>query len=51
MKLRLKQGENDSVKIGRGVRQRGCMSPIIFNLYGEYLMEEVLAEVGDFKIG
>ena len=27
------------------------MSPILFNLYGEYLMKEALAEVGDFKIG
>ena len=26
-------------------------SPILFNLYGEYLMKEALAEVGDFKIG
>ena len=27
------------------------MSPILFNLYGEYLMKEALDEVGDFKIG
>ena len=27
------------------------MSPILFNLHGEYLMKEVLAEIGDFKIG
>jgi Reverse transcriptase (RNA-dependent DNA polymerase). len=27
------------------------MSPILFNLYGEYLMKEALAKVGDFKIG
>jgi Reverse transcriptase (RNA-dependent DNA polymerase). len=27
------------------------MSPILFNLYGEYLMKETLAEVGHFKIG
>ena len=27
------------------------MSPILFNLYGEYLMKEALVEVGDFKIG
>ena len=27
------------------------MSPILFNLNGEYLTKEALAEVGDFKIG
>ena len=26
------QGETDSVKIGRGVRQRCCMSPILFKI-------------------
>ena len=30
---------------------RCCMLPILFNLYGEYLMTEALAEVGDFNIG
>ena len=33
---------------GRGVRQRCCMSPILFKLCGGYLMKEVLAEVGDW---
>jgi Reverse transcriptase (RNA-dependent DNA polymerase). len=47
VKLRLNQGETDSVKIWRGC----CMSPILFNLYGEYLIKKALAEVGDFKIG
>ena len=37
--------------IGRGFREGGCMSPILFNLYLEYLMKEELAEVGVFKIG
>ena len=36
VKLRFNQGETDSVKIVRGVRQGCCMSPILFNLYGEY---------------
>jgi Reverse transcriptase (RNA-dependent DNA polymerase). len=48
VKLRRNQGETDSVKIGRGVKQGCCMSSILINLYGEYLM---LAEVEDFKIG
>ena len=51
VKLRLNQGETDCVKIGRGVRQGYCMSPILFNLHGEYLMKDALTEVGDFKIG
>ena len=51
VKLHLNQGETDSAKIGKGVRQGCCMSPILFNLYGEYLMKEALAEVGDFNIG
>jgi hypothetical protein len=51
VKLRLSQGETDSLEIGRGVRQ-GCSMPSIpFNLHGEYLMKEALAEVGDFRIG
>jgi Reverse transcriptase (RNA-dependent DNA polymerase). len=40
VKLRLNQGETDRVNIGRGVRQGCCMSSILFNLYGEYLMKE-----------
>ena len=51
VKLRLNQGETDRVEIGRRVRQGCCMSPILFNLYGEYLMKEALTKVGDFKIG
>jgi len=39
------------VKIGRGVRQRYCLSPILFNLYSECLTKEAVEGFGDFKIG
>ena len=51
VKLRLDQEKTDRVMMERGARQGCCMSPILFNLYGEYLMKEALAEVGNFKIG
>jgi hypothetical protein len=51
VKVRLDQGETRSVKTGRGVRQGCCLSPILFNLYSEYLNKEPLEGFGDFKIG
>jgi hypothetical protein len=51
VKVRLEQGETNGVEIGRGVRQGCCMSPILFNLYGEWLVKEALEGLGDFKIG
>ena len=46
-KLRFNQGETDNVVIERGVRLGYCMSLILFNLHGEYLIKEVVY----FKIG
>jgi hypothetical protein len=51
VKVRLNRGETRILKIGRGVRQECCLSPILFNLYSEYLTKEALEELGDFKIG
>jgi len=51
VKVRLNRGETRSVKIGRGVRQGCCLSPILLNLYSEFLTKEALEGFGDFKIG
>jgi len=51
VKVRLNRGETGRVKTGKGVRQGCCLSPIIFNLYSEYLTKEALEGLGDFKIG
>ena len=51
VKVRLNRGETRSVKIGRGVRQECCLSPILFNVYSECLTKEAVEVCGDFKIG
>jgi hypothetical protein len=42
---------DEECKIGRGVRQSCCLSPILFNLYSEYLTNEAREGFGDFTIG
>jgi hypothetical protein len=39
------------VKIGRQVRQGRCLSPILFNLYSEYLTKKALEGFGGLKMG
>jgi len=51
VKVRLDRREIKSVQIGRGVRQGCCLSPIVFNLYNEWLTKEALDELGVFNFG
>jgi hypothetical protein len=51
VKMRLYQGETRNVKIGRGVRQGCCLSPILFKLYSSYVKNEGVEWFGDFRIG
>ena len=51
VKVQLDRVEIRSVRIGRGVRQGCCLSPILINLYREFLTKEALDGLGDFNIG
>ena len=51
VKVRLDRGETGSMKIGRGVRQGCCLSPVLFNLYSECLTKGALDGSGDLNVG
>jgi hypothetical protein len=42
VKRKLDQEQTKKVKTGRGVRQGCCLSPILLNLFSEYITKEVL---------
>jgi len=48
--LKLDQVKTRGVKTRRGVRPGCCLSPILFNLYIEYLTKDSLEGFGNFKI-
>lgn len=45
VKVPLDHGEIINMNVGRGERQGCCMSPILFNLYGELLTKRALQGV------
>jgi hypothetical protein len=51
VKVLLDQGVTKSVKIGREVRQGCSLSQLLFNVYSEYVTQEALEGLGDFKVG
>ena len=51
VKVRLNRGETRSVQIGRSVRPGCCLSPILFNVYSEYLTKKSLYGLEGFNIG
>jgi hypothetical protein len=42
VKVRLDGGDTRSGKIGRGIRQGRCLSPVLFNLYSRTLLTRLL---------
>jgi hypothetical protein len=51
VKVRLDGRDTRSGKIGRGIRQGRCLSPILFSLYRHNFTNEALEGFGGFKIG
>ena len=50
VKLRRDQGEKRSAKSVIEVSHGCCSSPILFNLYIEYITKETIERFGNFKI-
>jgi hypothetical protein len=50
VKVRLDEGETRRVKTERRVRQGYCLSPILFNLYSEYLTKKTPEVFEEFRI-
>ncbi|KAI5738261.1 hypothetical protein M8J77_004739 [Diaphorina citri] len=49
--VKLGNDETEEIQIGRGVRQGCCMSPTLFNLYAEVIMNEALDQSKGIVIG
>jgi len=51
VKVWLDQRDSRGVKNGGGNRKGCCLSPVLFNVYSEYLAKEALEGFGGFKTG
>ena len=50
--VKTEDGMSDFFKLGKGVPQEYILSPLLFNIYGEYIMRQVAQEEqGGFSIG
>ena len=50
--VRVKDELSEPGVIGRGVRQRCCLSPLLFSIYVEMMVEEALEDVNEgVKVG
>lgn len=49
--IRIKESESEGIRIEKGVRQGCCLSPILFNIYLEEMLQELLEDCRGVGIG
>ena len=50
--VKIQQEISEESEIGRGVRQGCCISPLLFNIYADEMMEEAMEDIEEgIKIG
>ena len=48
--VRIRHGTRDRFQIGKGVRQGGILSPSLYNLYSEYIMQNARLDEAQAEI-